>query len=171
VKRKSIDVVTGLPRALTPSEARRRFQKDLRGHCDFLWSFIIRARVGFRCELHGKDIIVCKEPMQGAHLVTRNVRSIHWDLRNGRSLCVAHHKFYTHNIEAWSVICSQQWPDDWAYVTDVKWRGVKADLDLKGLYWRLFKASERGYRETAPEYREVFKRLDEWHERNAEVLR
>jgi hypothetical protein len=135
-------------------------KKELKLQMDFLWSFIIRARVGFRCELYQKDRIKCGFLIQGAHLVTRSVPHTHYELRNGRSLCSSHHKFYTHKVEYWSRICDELWHDDWQYVTQDKWQGVKHADDLLEIFDFLRTEAYRQPEEFINDYRERFAKVE-----------
>lgn len=96
---------------------------------EWLWSFNVRARAHFRCQLNGIDRIKCNGNLQGAHVVTRGVHGIKFNYRNGRCLCQAHHKYYTHHPEEWSQICAQVWKNDWDWLIQKKWQGVEPSID------------------------------------------
>lgn len=109
--------------------------RGLRTKADELWSLVIRKRAGGRCELAVKDSIRCgpwrtdkngnlKLIVQGAHLITRAASSIRHDLRNGRSLCKAHHKFYAERQHLWEEVCKRVWLKDYEYCQMAKWRNV-----------------------------------------------
>ena len=51
-------------------------QKQLTLNMEFLWSFCVRGRDGFRCQLYQKDHLKCAGVLQGAHIVTRNVKDV-----------------------------------------------------------------------------------------------
>jgi len=109
--------------------------KTLKAHCAFLWSFVIRARVGFRCELHQKDHLKCGNEIQAAHIVMKSIAPrTRYDLRNGRSICSVHHKYYTHRPEFWAQMCMRLWPEDWKHVTSDEWMGVKNSDNLDEIF-------------------------------------
>lgn len=135
---------------------------QLRLNCEWLWSFVIRARVGFRCELSGDYKFKCKGNLQAAHVVTRGVKGIKYDTRNGRCLCAAHHKYYTHRPEFWADLASCRWSSDWAYLTEAKWQGVATSLDLNAIFLSLREDAEQ-YRPKFSEYEIKFHQIDTWH--------
>lgn len=104
---------------MTQKEQRRRERLALQ-HADFLWSFNVRARAGFSCELAGRDHLACKGGVQAAHIVSRMVRATRLDVTNGRSLCAAHHVYYTHRPEAWAEVCLLLWEQDWRRAIEAK---------------------------------------------------
>ena len=58
---------------------------------DKQWSELVKIRAGNKCEVCGKT----REQTQlnSHHIIGRTNRNTRWDLRNGCSLCVQHHKF------------------------------------------------------------------------------
>ena len=116
----------------------RRGIKD----CDLLWSFIIKARANWRCELVGKDHIRCTDVMQAAHLYTRGVPKIRHDLRNGKCLCSGHHVWYTMNEHAWQEVCNKVWGEDYRDLNLYRQIVTKPDI---GLIFQVLKIEAKQY--------------------------
>lgn len=98
--------------------------------CDVLWRFIIKARADWKCELRGKDGIKCSDVIQAAHLITRGVKKIRHDLRNGRSLCSGHHVYFTMNEHQWRDVCDKYWKQDYDELNLYRRTPSKPDLEL-----------------------------------------
>jgi len=119
------------------------YKTQLTLYMEWLWSFDVRARDGFICQLNPAvqqeaiDHLSCTGVLQGAHLITRNVKGIKFDLRNGRCLCQAHHKYYTHHPEQWARICVMLWRTDWEYLMDRKWRTPAFVIDREKVFANL----------------------------------
>lgn len=71
-------------------------RKGIDGKLDKVWSDLVKARAGYRCEychVKGKQI-------HSHHIYSRANRSVRWDLTNGIALCASHHvlssKFSAH---------------------------------------------------------------------------
>jgi len=107
-----------------------------------LWSLVIRGRAGFRCELYGIDHIRCSFVIEAMHIVTRGVRNIKYDQRNGRSGCTAHHKFYSHQRELWAALCMRLWPEDWEYLIQRKWH-ISKPRPIREVIGELLPLAER----------------------------
>jgi hypothetical protein len=137
------------------------YRKQLTLNMEFLWSFVIRSRDKFICQRHGKDGIDCSGVLQAAHLVTRNVRGIKYDLRNGRCLCQSHHKFFTHRPELWNQVCLEEWKWDFEYLTDKKWQHPDTAIDREAKFSELMApAIEYGYE--FPEYLPKLEAIQKW---------
>ena len=150
---------------LTPQQQRAKFKKRLTEECEFLWSFCVRARAAFQCELPNASFIDCKGIPQGAHLVTRSVSHVKYDLRNGRSLCQAHHVYFTYKPEFWSVAVANKWPEDWLYVIGDKWKGVRKPEELTDTFLRLLNEA-KAYPRFIEQYLTRFEKLQAWYEEN-----
>lgn len=117
-----------------------RGSKAAKKKADDVWSLYIRKRAGFRCELAAKDKVRCSPwitdrktgklrlVVQGAHLITRAAFSIRHDIRNGRSLCKGHHKFYSDRQHLWEELCERLWPEDMKVLQLAKWRNVNSKM-------------------------------------------
>jgi hypothetical protein len=110
--------------------------------CDVLFSFIIKARVSWKCELAGKDKVHCTDVMQAAHLYTRGVPKIRHDLRNGKCLCSGHHFWYTNNEHLWRDICERLWGEDYHDLNVYRQIISKPDL---GLIFQVLKIEAKQY--------------------------
>lgn len=55
---------------------------------DNLWSQIVKARAGGKCEVCGVT-----KSLNSHHIFSRSNRSVRWDLNNGVCVCVSHHVF------------------------------------------------------------------------------
>jgi len=137
------------------------YKKELDLNLCWLWSFVIRSRAGFKCELYGKDDRQCFGNLQAAHIVTRGVKGIKFELRNGRCLCAAHHRYFTNRVEFWSAIVSRLWSEDWLYLTMKKWQEPTMDIDKEALFAELFLEAQK-YIGTFHEYRPKLENIGHW---------
>ena len=62
--------------------------KGIDGKLDTLWSELIKALAGYKCEYCGKETT-----LNSHHIYSRSKKSTRWALNNGVCLCVAHHTF------------------------------------------------------------------------------
>ena len=137
------------------------YAKQLTKNMEWLWSFIIRGRAEFRCQLYGMDHIVCKGNLQAAHLVTRGVKGIKYDRRNGRCICEAHHVYYTHKPEFWSRIASELWATDWLALTKEKWQEPDTAIDKDATFVELFLEAQP-FVDKFPEYKPKMLSIAAW---------
>ena len=74
---------------------RRSSKTAMMRKCDALWSKAVHKKWGERCavEVLGATHTRCSGPLQAHHIITRSVRHLRHDMRNGLLLCVWHHKF------------------------------------------------------------------------------
>ena len=104
---------------------------------DTAWSEAVKKRAGYKCEVCGKDM-----GLNSHHIVGRTNRTLRWDVKNGVSLCVSHHKFgrqSAHEDPLWF----KEWLEDerWEDVlylyntkdTITKWTLVDMEDKLKEL--------------------------------------
>ena len=138
-------------------------RKQLTLNMEFLWSFCVRGRDGFRCQLHGRDHLKCRGGLQAAHIVTRGVKGIKFDLRNGKCLCDAHHKYYTHRVEFWTQLAGLLWPGEWQYVTMKKWQGQEFDFDREQVFAFLLAEAQK-YKWQFVEYLPKLQTIEAWAE-------
>jgi hypothetical protein len=143
------------------------YAKQLTLNMEWLWSFIIRARDGFCCQLHGMDAIKCGGGLQAAHLVTRGVKGTKFVLINGKCLCQAHHKYYTHRPEHWATIAQKLWPEEWNYVTKKKWLETSYGLDREQEFVGLMLEAQACIY-NYPEYLPKLQRISDWVTKVAE---
>jgi hypothetical protein len=137
------------------------YAKTLTLNMEFLWSFVVRGRAGFKCELWGRDALACGGSLQAMHIVTRGVKGIKFDLRNGRCGCQRHHVYYTYHPEFWAVIAAKLWPDDWEYLNGKKWKGVETSIDREGVFVELRLEAQK-YQWKFIEYLPKIQRIDAW---------
>ena len=55
---------------------------------DLDWSLKVKERDGFQCVVCGS-----REKLNSHHLVPREIKLHRWDVDNGITLCISHHKF------------------------------------------------------------------------------
>lgn len=100
------DAVTSVPdsngkdvRLCALHAADRLFQKDVRdsGPC---WAG------GYR--------FACAGDTQAAHIIGRSRHAIRWSYDNCKPLCAGHHKWFTHNADAWRAFVEDQGIDYYA---------------------------------------------------------
>jgi hypothetical protein len=111
-------------------------------HLEWLWSFFIRGRDGFICQIRNKDNRKCGGDLQAMHIVTRGVPGIKYDKLNGLCGCRDHHKYYTHHPEFWAALIQRHWPERWKYLNDEKWQKVHPDIDRDAIYVDLLQCCE-----------------------------
>lgn len=137
------------------------YQKQLRLNCEWLFSFVIRGRDRFICQLYGRDRIQCSGNLQAAHIVTRGVKGIKYDLRNAKCLCASHHKYYTHRPHEWDLIVMKLWPDAWEYLTQKKWQRLSTEIDKEGVFVELMLEAKK-YENDFPEYIPKIRAIEAW---------
>ena len=128
---------------------------------EWLWSLCIRSRDRFICQLHGKDHLKCAGGLQAAHIVTRGVKGIKYELSNGKCLCNVHHKYYTHRVEFWCAIAARLWPNEWAYLTNKKWQEPSFDLDREAIFEELLLEAQK-YKMEFVEYLPKIQEIERW---------
>jgi hypothetical protein len=138
-------------------------QKQLTLNMEFLWSFCVRGRDGFRCQLYQKDHLKCAGVLQGAHIVTRNVKGIKFVLSNGLCLCNTHHKYYTHRDGPWSAIVMENWPGLWERLNDKKWLELNYAIDRDEIFAALLAEAQK-YKWQFVEYLPKLQTIEAWAE-------
>jgi hypothetical protein len=131
---------------------------------EWLWSFCIRSRDRFICQLHGKDHLQCAGGLQAMHLVTRGVKGIKYELTNGKTGCQAHHVFYTYNPHLWIALCQKLWPSEWVYVTNKKWQEPAFDLDREAIFEELLQECQQ-YKREFFEFLPKIQEIETWAEK------
>lgn len=142
------------------------YRKQLRLYSEWLWSFIIRSRAEFICEIRGEDHLECKGVLQAMHLVTRGVKGIKYDRVNGRCGCQAHHTYYTYNPHLWQSLCARLWPEEWQYLNQKKWQRLESAIDKEKTFTALLIEAQE-YKFQFPEYLEKFEKIESWAEQVA----
>ena len=102
-----------------PSKKRKVNKTSLTKRLDAAWSLEVKRRAGYRCEVCGK-----RNNLNSHHIVGRRNRNLRWDLRNGVSLCVSHHKFGLQSFHE-DPLWAREWLEenrweDYAYLYTIK---------------------------------------------------
>lgn len=94
--------------------------KGIDGKLDEAWSKLVKLRANNKCEVCGKT-----SPLNSHHIYSRSNRSVRWDVKNGVSLCVAHHTFS-------SKFSAHKTPTEFTYwLEDKKGKDFMSNLMLK----------------------------------------
>ena len=94
--------------------ARKPTMKSLSNKADRIWAEKVKARAKGRCEYCGSY-----EGVQSHHVVSRRVRRLRFDVRNGVALCPRDHLIFAHQHPlAFARWFSEYRPEDHAYLTD-----------------------------------------------------
>lgn len=141
---------------------------DVEKHCVFLWSFIIRSRAGFECELSGKDGHKCSGRMEAAHIITRNVKGLKFELENGLCLCGFAHRYYTHRDGLWFEIVERLWPGRLGKLYDKKWQDLATSIDKEELFHTLLAEADK-YRWEFVEYLPKIQSIEAWTEKTGRM--
>ena len=82
--------------------ARPKSKKTEKKELDEMWSFKVRTRDNFTCQICGKKLE--KRYAQAHHILPRTLPKVRWDVNNGITLCYNHHKvgsYSAHNNAIW----------------------------------------------------------------------
>lgn len=120
----------------------RRWRKERERYLGILWSFVVKARVNFECELAGELNHTCSEVREAAHLVPRSVEATRYDLHNGRCLCFTIHRHYHDYPVLWEAACMKYWRNDYELFTQSKWQLLKLYPNLDAVYLELLVLAE-----------------------------
>ena len=86
---------------------------------DTAWSEAVKKRAGHKCEVCGTS-----EGLNSHHIIGRTNRTTRWDVRNGVSLCVSHHKFGRQSAHE-----DPLWFKEW--LEDERWEDVLYLYNIK----------------------------------------
>ena len=86
---------------------------------DTAWSQAVKKRSGHKCEVCGKE-----EGLNSHHIVGRTNRTTRWDVRNGVTLCIFHHKFGRQSAHE-----DPLWFKEW--LEDQRWEDVLYLYNIK----------------------------------------
>lgn len=95
-----------------------RSKKGFKRYCDYLYQRAVKIRDDFRCQKCKKKYPKVSRGLNAHHIKTKGSKnSFRYDLSNGLSLCVYHHRKYAHaeryEFERWLIDRNgQEWWDD-----------------------------------------------------------
>ena len=92
--------------------------KSLENKADRLFSKHITS-LG-QCQLQGKDTISCGGRLDPAHIVTRGIKNLRWDINGAICICRNHHAYYTAHPKEWETIIKRFFTGIWNYVQENK---------------------------------------------------
>lgn len=122
----------------------------------------MRARDDFRCQLNGKDHLKCAGQLQAAHIVTRGVHGIKYILDNGKTLCQAHHVYYTWRPQFWDALVQNLWPDLWQkFAVERKWQHLEYNLSRDEKFGELLALARLRVCDFS-EYLPKLRQIEEW---------
>lgn len=72
-------------------KVKKKSQKTINREFDNMWIYKVKTRDKWTCQVCGKKVE--KHNCQAHHIIPKSIAKHRWDIHNGITLCLQHHKF------------------------------------------------------------------------------